>query len=82
MERVCAGVAYQIQETAESAYLMDAQVLRALVYDEIDVEQATDDIRRRDAERRSEQAQDGLMPGHLGYSDALAWQLLPRNEER
>ena len=63
VELIRAGVDYQVRETAESAYLMGAQGLRALGYDEADVADATDDIRRRDAERLSEQVHGDFMTG-------------------
>jgi glutathione-regulated potassium-efflux system protein KefB len=68
-----AGVEYQIRETVESAYLMGAEGLRALGYAEVDVEEATEDIRQRDAERLSEQVQGNVMSGR----DRLHFQPIP-----
>ena len=48
VDLIRAGVDYQIRETVESAYLMGAEGLRALGYAELDVEEAAEDIRRRD----------------------------------
>ncbi|MBR0664857.1 potassium transporter [Roseomonas hellenica] len=58
-----AGVDYQIRETVESAYLMGAEGLRALGFADIDVEEAAEDIRRRDTERLAEQVQGDAMSG-------------------
>jgi len=63
IELIRAGVDYQIRETAESAYLMGAEGMRALGYSEADVIDAADEIRQRDAERLSEQVQGGLKSG-------------------
>jgi hypothetical protein len=63
IELIRAGVDYQIRETVESAYLMGAEGLRALGYAQVDVEEAASDIRRRDAERLSEQVQGNAMSG-------------------
>ncbi|KRR14419.1 potassium transporter [Bradyrhizobium valentinum] len=63
VELIRAGVDYQIRETVESAYLMGAEGLRALGFAEVDVEEATEDIRQRDTERLSEQVQGGVMSG-------------------
>ncbi|MCF3933792.1 monovalent cation:proton antiporter-2 (CPA2) family protein [Acuticoccus sp. M5D2P5] len=63
LELIHAGVDYQIRETVESAYLMGAQGLRAIGYAEVDVEEASEDIRQRDAERLSEQVQGSVMSG-------------------
>jgi glutathione-regulated potassium-efflux system protein KefB len=63
VELIRAGVDYQIRETVESAYLMGAEGLRALGYAPADVEEAASDIRRRDAERLSEQVQGDPMSG-------------------
>ena len=73
IELIRAGVEYQIRETVESAYLMGAQALRALNYAEVDIEEAAEDIRRRDAQRLSEQVQGDLMSG----SDQLHFQPVP-----
>lgn len=73
IELIRAGVEYQIRETVESAYLMGAQALRALNYAEVDIEEAAEDIRRRDAQRLSEQVQGDLMSGR----DQLHFQPIP-----
>jgi glutathione-regulated potassium-efflux system protein KefB len=70
VDLIRAGVDYQIRETVESAYRMGAEGLRALGYAELDVEEAAEDVRRRDNERLSEQVQGDAMSGmdhlHLG----------------
>jgi glutathione-regulated potassium-efflux system protein KefB len=58
-----AGVDYQIRETVESAYLMGAAALRTLGFAEADVEEAAEDIRRRDGDRLMEQVQGHAMSG-------------------
>ena len=63
IDLIRAGVDYQIRETVESAYLLGAEGLRALGYGEADIEDATIDIRRRDAERLSEQVHGDIMSG-------------------
>ncbi|NEJ97352.1 monovalent cation:proton antiporter-2 (CPA2) family protein [Rhizobium ruizarguesonis] len=63
VDLIRAGVDYQIRETVESAYLMGAEGLRALGYAELDVEEAAQDVRRRDEERLSEQVQGDAMSG-------------------
>lgn len=63
MELIRAGVEYEIRETVESAYLMGAQGLRALGFAELDIEEAAEGIRQRDAQRLSEQVQGDLMSG-------------------
>lgn len=63
VDLIRAGVDYQIRETVESAYLMGAEGLRALGYGKADIEDATTDIRRRDAERLSEQVHGNIMSG-------------------
>ncbi|MBA8881894.1 cation:proton antiporter [Phyllobacterium myrsinacearum] len=63
VDLIRAGVDYQIRETVESAYMMGAEGLRALGYDELDVEAAAEDVRRRDNERLSEQVQGDAMSG-------------------
>lgn len=73
MELIRAGVEYEIRETVESAYLMGAQGLRALGFAELDIEEAAEDIRQRDAERLSEQVQGDLMSGR----DRLHLQPIP-----
>jgi glutathione-regulated potassium-efflux system protein KefB len=52
---------------------MGAEGLRALGYAEVDVEEATGDIRKRDNERLSEQVQGDVMSGR----DRLHLQLIP-----
>jgi glutathione-regulated potassium-efflux system protein KefB len=66
VDLIRAGVDYQIRETVESAYMMGAEGLRALGYAELDVEEAAEDVRRRDNERLSEQVQGDVMSG-LGH---------------
>ena len=73
IELIRAGVEYQIRETVESAYLMGAQALRALNYAEVDIEEAAEDIRRRDTQRLSEQVQGDHMSGR----DQLHFQPVP-----
>ena len=63
IDLIRAGVAYEIRETVESAYLMGAQGLRALGCAEADIEEAAADIRQRDTERLSEQVQGDIMSG-------------------
>ncbi len=58
-----AGVDYQIRETVESAYRMGAESLRALGFADIDVEEAADDVRRRDQARLSAQVHGEEMSG-------------------
>jgi len=58
-----AGVDVQIRETVESAYLMGAEGLRALGFAEADVQEASLDIRRRDAERLAEQIHGDELSG-------------------
>jgi glutathione-regulated potassium-efflux system protein KefB len=73
VELIRAGVDYQIRETVESAYLMGAEGLRALGYADIDVEEASADIRQRDIARLTEQVQGDAMSGR----DQLHLQPLP-----
>ncbi|WP_265519707.1 monovalent cation:proton antiporter-2 (CPA2) family protein [Nitratireductor luteus] len=73
VELIRSGVDYQIRETVESAYRMGAEGLRALGFAEVDVEEATEDIRQRDTERLSEQVQGGVMSGR----DRLFTQPIP-----
>lgn len=73
VELIRAGVDYQIRETVESAYRMGAQALRSLGFAEADVTEAEEDIRRRDAERLSEQIQGDVFSG----SDRLIIQPIP-----
>ncbi|MFH1806799.1 MAG: monovalent cation:proton antiporter-2 (CPA2) family protein [Pseudomonadota bacterium] len=63
IELIRAGVDYQVRETVESAYLMGTAGLRALGFAEIDIEEASDDIRQRDTDRLSEQVQGNIMSG-------------------
>lgn len=63
VDLIRAGVDYQIRETVESAYLMGAEGLRAAGFADIDIEEAMDDIRTRDAERLSEQVLGDTMSG-------------------
>ncbi|WP_313443037.1 monovalent cation:proton antiporter-2 (CPA2) family protein [Novosphingobium sp.] len=63
IELIQAGVDRQIRETVESAYLMGAETLRALGFDEGDVEEAANDIRRCDTQRLDEQMQGDAMSG-------------------
>lgn len=73
VELIRAGVDYQIRETVESAYLMGAQGLHALGHGVAEVDEATTDIRQRDAERLSEQVQGNAMSGQ----DRLYLQIVP-----
>lgn len=73
VELIRSGADYQIRETVESAYRMGAEGLRALGFAEVDVEEATEDIRQRDTERLSEQVQGGVMSGR----DRLFTQPIP-----
>lgn len=63
VELIRAGVDFEIRETVESAYQMGAAGLRALGFAEIEVEEAAEDVRRRDYERLSEQVQGDAMSG-------------------
>jgi glutathione-regulated potassium-efflux system protein KefB len=63
VELIRAGVDYQIRETVESAYRMGAEGLRALGFAEVDIEEAAEDIRRREHERLAEQVQGDAMSG-------------------
>ncbi len=73
VDLIRAGVDYQIRETVESAYLMGAEGLRALGFADVDIEEAAEDIRRRDTERLAEQVQGDAMSG----SDRLLLQPVP-----
>jgi glutathione-regulated potassium-efflux system protein KefB len=73
VDLIRAGVDYQIRESVESAYLMGTQGLRTLGFAEADIEEAADDIRRRDEERLSEQVQGDAMSGR----DRLILQPVP-----
>ncbi|RYF55658.1 MAG: potassium transporter, partial [Comamonadaceae bacterium] len=63
MELIRAGVQFEIRETVESAYVMGAEGLRALGYADVDVDEAAQDIRQRDADRLCEQVQGDIMSG-------------------
>jgi glutathione-regulated potassium-efflux system protein KefB len=63
MELIRAGVDFEIRETVESALLMGAEGLRRLGWDEATVTEALDDVRRRDAQRLTEQVQGDIMSG-------------------
>jgi glutathione-regulated potassium-efflux system protein KefB len=73
VDLIRAGVDYQIRETVESAYLMGAEGLRTLGFADVDIEEAAEDIRRRDTERLVEQVQGNAMSG----SDRLLLQPVP-----
>ncbi len=63
MELIRAGVDYEIRETLESAFLMGAEGLRALGCPQAAVNEAIEDIRRRDSQRLTEQVQGDFMSG-------------------
>jgi glutathione-regulated potassium-efflux system protein KefB len=63
MELIRAGVDFEIRETVESALLMGAEGLRKLGCAEATVTEALEDIRRRDAQRLTEQVQGDIMSG-------------------
>jgi glutathione-regulated potassium-efflux system protein KefB len=63
MEMIRAGVDFEIRETVESALLMGAEALRRLGCAEATVTEALEDIRRRDAQRLTEQVQGDIMSG-------------------
>lgn len=63
VDLVRTGVEFQIKETVESAHLMGAEGLRQLGFAPVDVEDAMEDVRLRDAERLSEQVQGDVMSG-------------------
>ncbi len=63
MELIRAGVDFEIRETVESALLMGAEGLRRLGLDEARVVEALEDVRRRDAQRLTEQVQGDIMSG-------------------
>lgn len=58
-----AGVDFEIRETFESALAFGGAGLKALGMTAIDVEEVTDDIRRRDSERLEAQSQGDLLAG-------------------
>ncbi|WP_127142643.1 monovalent cation:proton antiporter-2 (CPA2) family protein [Pelagibacterium montanilacus] len=63
IELIRVGVDYEIRETVESALQMGAEGLRRLGWDEAAVTEALGDIRRRDAQRLTEQVQGDFMSG-------------------
>jgi glutathione-regulated potassium-efflux system protein KefB len=63
MELIRAGIDFEIRETVESALLMGAEALRRLGCAEATVTEALEDIRRRDAQRLTEQVQGDIMSG-------------------
>lgn len=63
MELIRADVDFEIRETVESAFEMGAEGLRRLGWDEAAVTEALEDIRRRDAQRLTEQVQGDIMSG-------------------
>jgi glutathione-regulated potassium-efflux system protein KefB len=63
VELIRTGIDFQIRETVESAYRMGAEGLRALGYAEAEIEEAGEDVRRRDDERLLEQVQGDAMSG-------------------
>jgi len=77
IELIRAGVDYQIRETVEAAYLMGVAGLRVLGFADVDIEEAAEDIRRRDNERLAEQVQGDAMSG----SDRLILQPTQLREE-
>ena len=58
-----AGVDYEIRETFESALVFGGAGLRALGMTALDVDDVTDDVRRRDSERLDVQVQEGMLAG-------------------
>jgi glutathione-regulated potassium-efflux system protein KefB len=58
-----AGVDFEIRETFESALVLGGAGLKALGMTALDVDEVSDDIRRRDGERLDAQAQGGLLAG-------------------
>lgn len=63
MELIRTGVDFEIRETVESAFQMGAQSLRALGCSEGTVAETLEDVRRRDAERLSQQVQGDMFSG-------------------
>ncbi len=63
MDLIRAGVDFEIRETVESALLMGAEGLRHLGWDAATVTEALEDVRRRDAQRLTEQVQGDIMSG-------------------
>lgn len=63
MDLIRAGVDFEIRETVDSALTMGAEGLRRLGWDEATVNEALRDVRRRDAQRLTEQVQGDIMSG-------------------
>ena len=63
IELIRAGVDVEIRETVESALLMGAEGLRALSCSEESIDEAVEDIRKRDTERLMMQVQGDFMAG-------------------
>lgn len=63
IDLIRAGVDFQIRETVESAFLMGAEGLNALGCSLQDVDEAVEDVRRRDAERLMAQVQGDIFSG-------------------
>lgn len=63
IELIRAGVDFQIRETVESAFLMGAEGLNALGCSLEDVDEAVQDVRRRDVERLTAQVQGNIFSG-------------------
>ena len=58
-----AGIDYEIRETFESALVFGGAALRSLGMTALDVDEVTDDVRRRDGERLDLQVQEGMLAG-------------------
>jgi len=63
MRLVKAGVDYQIREVFESSLSFSAAVLRDLGFSDVDIEEAIEDVRDRDAERFELQLAGGIEAG-------------------
>lgn len=63
IDLIRAGVDIEVRETLEAALLMGAHGLRALSCSEDGIEEAVEDIRKRDAERLTLQVQGDFMSG-------------------
>lgn len=63
IDLIRAGVDIEVRETLEAALLMGAHGLRALSCSEDSIEEAVEDIRKRDAERLTLQVQGDFMAG-------------------
>ncbi len=63
IELIRAGIDFEMRETVESALMMGAAGLRSLGHDEETVADILAEIRRRDAERLTEQVQGDIMSG-------------------